>query len=158
MADSLREHARMDQRVRQIADYLLRVASAAEFDPVTLGARLLPHIFVLAIERAPEPLRLRIQLAGTALDTSFGRPLKARCIEEFMHGPHGGAVIRGFHDCAEHGTPLWMRQVVGIGGRLPRVVEGVVVHLRPNRIYGGLVVGEIADAPAGDSFEQRALR
>lgn len=147
----------MHERVRAIADYLLGRSSAADVDPAALGARLLPHVFVLAIERAP-PLRLRIQLAGTALDTAFGQPLKAHCIEDFIHGPHGAAVVQGFHECAESGTPLWMRQVVSISGRMPRFVEGVVVPLPPDRIYGGLVVGEIAAAPPGGSFERRALR
>jgi len=155
----LREHgSAMEPRVRQIADYLLGRTSAAEVDPAALGGRLLPHVFVLAIERMRAELRLRILLAGTALDTAFGQPLKARCIEDFMHGPHGASVIQGFHDCAKHGTPLWMRQVVSIGGRMPRFVEGVVVHLPEDRIYGGLVVGEIAEAPPGGSFERRALR
>jgi hypothetical protein len=153
----LREHAGMNPQLRQIADYLLQMTSAAEVDPAALGARLLPHVFVLAIEPASQAPRLRIQLVGTALDAAFGRPLKGRSIEEFIHGPHAAAVIRGFHDCAEQRTPLWMRQVVSIAGRLPRVVEGIAIHLLPDRIYGGLIVGEIADAPAGDSFERRPL-
>jgi hypothetical protein len=148
----------MNPQLRQIADYLLRIASAAEVDPAELGAPLLPHVFVLAVEPAAMAPRLRIQLVGTALDLAFGRPLKGRCIEEFIHGPHAAAVIRGFHDCAAQRTALWMRQVVSIAGRLPRVVEGVAVYLLPDRIHGGLIVGEIADAPAGDSFERRALR
>ena len=50
-----------------------------------------------------------------------------------------------------------MRQVVRIRDRLPRFVEGVAVHLGPDRIYGGLIVGELpADVEEG-SFESYPL-
>ena len=46
-----------------------------------------------------------------------------------------------------------MRQIVHVRDRAPRCVEGVAIYLKPERIYGGLIVGEYAQSPTAGSFE-----
>ena len=147
----------MDSHLRQIVDVLLACRSADEVTPRSFEPKLLPHLFVLERERE-EPLRLRVRLAGTRLNEIFGRRLEGHHVEDFMHGPRSADVIRGFHDCATAHTPLWMRQVVSLPGRAPRFVEGVLVFLPPNRIYGGLTAGEYATGlePAR-TFERKEI-
>lgn len=135
--------AAMDSSLRQIADVLLACKSADEVTPRSFDSSLLPKVFVLEIE-PDEPLRLRVRLAGTRLNQLFGRRLEGHHIEDFLHGPRGADVVQGFHDCATTHRPLWMRQVVILPGKAPRFVEGVLVFLPPNRIYGGLTAGEFA--------------
>ena len=158
------EHAMMglatiDIRLRQIADHFMTLVDSAAFSPASIGAKLLPHLFVLDIERdRPERTALlRIRLAGSALDESFRRPLRGHALEEFIHGPRGKEVIASFHHCADTREPIWMRQVVHMRDRTPRFVEGVAIYLKPERIYGGLIVGEFAGSCATDSFERIPL-
>jgi hypothetical protein len=151
--------ATIDIRLRQIADHLMTLGDSAAFSPASIGAKLLPHLFVLDIER-DTPKRtalLRIRLVGTALDDAFRRPLRGHTLEEFVHGPRGHEVIASFHHCANTREPIWMRQVVQIRHKAPRFVEGVAIYLKPERIYGGLIVGEYAGSSATDSFERIAL-
>jgi hypothetical protein len=147
----------MDRRLRKLADQLLRKQDATEVNPAALGADVLPHLFVLEVQGAADQVRLRIRLTGTALDEAFQRPLVGRYLEDFIHGPRAGDVIDGFHQCATTREAVWMRQVVRIRDRLPRFVEGVAVHLAPDRIYGGLVVGELPTDVAEGSFETYPL-
>jgi hypothetical protein len=150
----------MEQRLREIADHLLGKRNAAEFNPAAVRADALPHLFVLEVEPngdAEDGVRLRVRLVGTALDAAFQRPLAGRYLEEFIHGPRGADVVEGFHHCATTHEAIWMRQVVRIRDRLPRVVEGVAVFLGPDRIYGGLIVGELpADVEEG-TFESHPV-
>jgi hypothetical protein len=87
----------------------------------------------------------------------FHRTLDGHCLEEFLHGPHGAEVIQGFHECADTHVAVWMRQVVRLPERLPRFVEGVVVYLAPERLYGGLVVGDAAKDAETVPFEKGKL-
>ncbi len=147
----------MDQRLRKLADHLLRKRDAAEFNPAAVAADILPHLFVLEIEPSADAVRLHIRLVGTALDAAFERQLSGHYLEEFIHGPRGADVVEGFHHCATTHEAIWMRQVVRIRGRLPRFVEGMAVYLAPDRVYGGLVIGELpADVEEG-SFESYPL-
>jgi hypothetical protein len=143
----------MDQKLRRLADYLLSNRAAADFRPAAVDADVLPHLFVLEIEPTPASVALRIRLVGTALDAAFERPLAGRHLEEFIHGPRGADVVEGFHHCATTREAIWMKQVVRIRDRLPRFVEGVAVHLKPDRIFGGLIVGELPVDVAEGSFE-----
>jgi len=149
----------MDERLEKIAQYFLARSQASEFSPASIGAKLLPHLFVLDIERTPagELSGLRIRLVGTELDRTFNKPLKDRRLEEFIHGPRGASVIDRFHHCARTREPVWMRQIVHIQNRPPRYVEGVAIYLQPERIYGGLVVGEAIDRVTPETFEHRIL-
>ncbi len=143
----------MDQKLRRLADYLLSTRAAVDFNPAAVDADALPHVFVLEIEPDADVVRLRVRLVGTALDEAFARPLAGRHLEDFIHGPRGADVVEGFHHCASTGEAIWMKQVVRIRNKLPRFVEGVAVNLRPDRIYGGLIIGELpADVDEG-SFE-----
>jgi hypothetical protein len=151
--------ATIDIRLRQIADHLMTLTDSAAFNPSSIGTKLLPHVFVLDIERdtSNRAALLRIRLVGTALDDVFHRPLRGRALEEFIHGPRGKDVIASFHHCADSREPIWMRQVVHIRKKVPRFVEGVAVYLKPERIYGGLVVGECTGLSVVDSFERLPL-
>ena len=151
--------ATIDPRLRQIADHLLTLGDSAAFSPASVGAKLLPHLFVLDIERdtAKRTTSLRIRLVGTALDDVFHRPLCGHMLEEFIHGPRGKDVIASFHHCADTGQHIWMRQIVHNREKAPRFVEGVAIYLKPERIYGGLIVGEYAGSSAADSFERAPL-
>jgi hypothetical protein len=151
--------AAMDIRLRQIADHLMALRDSAAFKPTSIVAKLLPHLFILDIERdtAKGTPSLRIRLIGTAIDDVFRRPLKGHALEEYIHGPRGNEVIASFHHCANTHEPLWMRQVAHIRDRAPRFVEGVAIYLKPERIYGGLVVGEYADFSVAESFERIPL-
>jgi len=151
--------AGMDIRLRRIADHLMTLGDSTAFKPASIDAKLLPHLFVLDIERDPAKgaSSLRIRLIGTAIDDVFRRPLKGHMLEEYIHGPRGNDVIASFHHCAETHEPLWMRQVAHIRNRMPRFVEGVAIYLKPERIYGGLVVGEYTDLSVAEGFERGPL-
>jgi hypothetical protein len=146
-------------QLRQIADYLLAQENAAAVNPSSIGTDLLPHLFVLDVERDPAKpgVQLRIRLVGTAIDQIFRRPLKGRFLEEFIHGPRAKQVVEAFHHCAETHEPLWLRQVVHLKDRLPRFVEGVVVYLDPERLYGGLIVGDATLQSAHGSFDRAGI-
>ena len=66
-------------------------------------------------------------------------------------------MIAAFRHCANTLEPIWMRQVVCLPDRVPRFVEGVAVYLPPNRIYGGLIVGEPSPG-VESSFERVSLK
>jgi hypothetical protein len=151
--------ATMDIRLRRIADHLMALGDSAAFKPASIDLKLVPHLFVLGIERdtAKGTPSLRIRLIGTAIDDAFRRPLNGHLLEEYIHGPRGTDVIASFHHCADTHEPLWMRQVAHIQDRAPRFVEGVAIYLKPERIYGGLVVGEYADFSVAESFERIPL-
>ena len=151
--------ATIDPRLRQIADHLMKLRDSSAFSPASISSKLLPHLFVLDIERdaSKRTASLRIRLVGTALDEVFHRPLRGHTLEEFIHGPRGKEVIASFHHCADARQPIWMRQIVHIRDKAPRFVEGVAIYLKPERIYGGLVVGEYAGSSAADSFERIPL-
>ncbi len=158
MAHDLAGFASMDFRLRQIADHLLTLKDSAAFNPASIP-KLLPHLFVLDVEGdlSKGTPSLRIRLVGTALDEVFHRPLRGHTLEEYIHGPRGSEVIASFHHCANSREAIWMRQVVHIRDKVPRFVEGVAVYLKPQRIYGGLVVGECSGLSLVDSFERIAL-
>ena len=146
----------MDASLRGIADYLLAQTTASTVDPSLIHAQFLPHVYILDVERDPT-IRLRIRLAGTALDAVFRRPLVGFLLEDFIHGPRGGDVIASFHHCARTREPIWMRQIVQLKERAPRVVEGIAVYLEPERIYGGLVIGELVLPGVEAGFERSPL-
>lgn len=133
----------MDSKLRQIADVLFACPSADAFSPRLLSAQTLPNLFMLDVER-DGGLSLRVRLIGTGLEQFFGRPLRGQTLESFLHGPRARDVIAGFHDTARSGKPVWMREVVRFKDRAPRFVEGVVFRLSPDRLYGGLVAGEVS--------------
>ena len=147
----------MDPRLRRLAEHLRSRRRVADFSPAAVDPDLLPHIFVLDIEPCVDLVRLRIRLVGTALDGAFQRPLQGKHLEDFIHGPRGGDVVEGFHLCAANREPIWMRQVVRIRDRMPRFVEGIGVYLDPDRIYGGLIVGELPTDVAEGSFESHPV-
>ncbi len=147
----------MDKRLRQLADTLLAAKDSAAVQPRLIAPQLLPHVFILEIERITTPPRLRIRMTGTELARVFGRPLEGHYLDEFLHGPHGAEVIAGFRDCADTREPLWMRQVVRFTDRLPRFVEGIAIYLAPERLYGGLIVGEGLRDSRDAPFERAAL-
>lgn len=146
----------MDQAIARISAYLSGCATSADFNPMAIAGAL-PNVYVLEIERddggAP---KLLIKLMGTALETAFGRPLAGHYLESFIHGPRGADVIRGFHDCALTHEPLWMRQIVRMQKGGLRFVEGAVFYLAPERIYGGLSVGEWTHSEES-SFERKPI-
>jgi hypothetical protein len=144
----------MDSRLSALARYFLSRGDAAGVLPNAIDPKLLPYVFVLEIEAGP---KLRVRLAGTALDIAFHPGLVGRYMEDFIHGPRGEEVLRGFHDCATSHAPVWMRQVVRIKNKAPRFVEGIAVFLAPDRIFGGLLVGETQDGIADTAFLRRPL-
>ncbi len=147
----------MDLRLRRLAEHLRNRRRVADFSPAAVDPDLLPHLFVLDIEPGQNPIRLRIRLVGTALDQAFLRPLAGRHLEDFIHGPRGADVVEGFHLCATSHEPIWMRQVVRIREHLPRFVEGIAFYLDPDRVYGGLIVGELPTDVSEGSFESHPV-
>jgi hypothetical protein len=149
----------MDPRLQQIASYFLARRNAAEFSPQSIGPSLLPFLFVLEIERTPlgAVSALRVRLVGTALDRAFGRPLTGEALESFIHGPRSELVLETFRHCAITREPVWMRQFVYMRERRARFVEGVAVYLDPERLYGGIIVGEVPTRFAPESFESKHL-
>jgi hypothetical protein len=149
----------MDARLEKLFDHFSAFRSASEVNPRDIDATLLPHVYVLDIEGGADaaPTRLRVRLTGTALSSAFGRPLIGLYLEDFLHGPRASDVVGGFHDCAEKNEKIWMREVVRIKDRAPRFVEGVAIPLAPARIYGGLLVGELAVGADLTAFERRTL-
>jgi hypothetical protein len=149
----------MDGRLREIADYLIGLKTSRDFSPGAIATRLLPHLFILDIERdaAGRAAALNIRLTGTGIDNALGRSLQGRKLEDYVHGPRGQDVIAAFYACGNDRTPIWMKQVGRMTGDPQRFVEGVAVHLPPDCIYGGLIVGEPAATSAPASFEQFVL-
>ena len=147
----------MDSRLRDIADYLLTQKDWSQINPASIAANLLPLLFILDIEQGESGIALRIRLIGTAIDGVFRRPLKGRLLEDFIHGPRGMQVIESFHHCAATREPVWMRQVVPLKDEVPRFVEGVAVYVAPERVYGGLIVGEAALPSQQATFERTIL-
>lgn len=147
----------MDERLRRLSTHLRSKRNAAEFNPAAVDPDLLPHMFVLEIEPCLDLVRLKVRLVGTALDQAFQRPLAGKYLEEFIHGPRGADVVEGFHLCATGHEPIWMRQVVRIRDHLPRFVEGVAVYLGPDRVFGGLIVGELPTDVDEGSFESHPV-
>ena len=147
----------MDQRLQRLAEYLLRCPSAAAFDPVKLAPDLWQHLYVIDVLTLPEVAErgLRIRLTGSSLETLFGRRLVGERLDHILHGPHSAEVLAGFQRCAMAREPVWMRQIVTIDRKAPRFIEGVAVHLAPERIYGGLLSGQVSAAKGG--FELRVL-
>jgi len=150
----------MDPRLDQIAQYLLARSDASEFSPTAIEAPLLPHLFILDIVRDPASRApgLRIRLVGTAIERAFGRSLKGLMLDAIIRGPRGDKVLERFRHCADTREPLWMRPVLQMREGPPRHVEGVAVYLNPERIYGGLIVGEPATDATQEGFEYRSLR
>jgi hypothetical protein len=148
----------MDSKLLRVSEYLSACKAKSDFNPMAI-APLLPYVFVLEIERGVATLqpRLRVRLMGGELDIAFGRSLVGKYLETFIHGPRGGEVIEGFHDCANTHEPLWMRQIVQIQDKSPRFVEGVLFYLAPERIYGALLVGSLTHDERS-SFERKSLR
>lgn len=147
----------MDKAITRISDHLSTCTKSADFKPMSI-APALPHVFIIELERntpSAKP-RLRVKLIGTALEKAFGRPLVGEYLEAFIHGPRGKEVLKGFYDCAETHEPLWMRQIVKMKEGGPRFVEGALYYLAPDRIYGGLAMGEWTHSDHS-SFERRAL-
>ena len=147
----------MDPRLRRLGDHLRGKRNAVEFNPAAVDPDLLPHLFILEIETAADTVRLRVRLVGTALDEAFARPLAGRYLEEFIHGPRGADVLEEFHHCARAHESIWMRQVVRIRERMPRFVEGIAVYLDPDRLYGGLIIGELPTDVSEGSFESHPV-
>ena len=148
----------MHRHLQGLATYLLTCKDASSVNPRDVDPKALPHFYILNIERdaAGKTSALRIRFTGTALDTAFRRKLLNCRLEDFVHGPRASEVLAGFHACADSGRALWMRQVVQFQDRLPRFVEGVAVRIPPERIYGGLYVGELAVDEASQ-FESKEL-
>jgi hypothetical protein len=133
----------MDPKLRRIADYLLARLERDDIDPLDIAPDLLPHFFILEIRKqGNSTTSMYIRLVGTALDAAFGRCVSGRDLEDFLHGPRSADVLNGFRRCHAERQPLWMRQVVRIGDKVPRFVEGVACPIMPNFIYGGLHLGE----------------
>jgi hypothetical protein len=148
----------MDQRLRELADHLLRKRDAAEFSMAAIPPHVAPYLFILdIIDGVEDGLRLRVRSTGDVFDRTFGRDLDGRYLDEFIHGPRAEDVMDGFYHCAKAHEPLWMRQVVRLRGRLPRFVEGIAVYLEPASIYGGLVVGQLPTDVEEGSFESYPL-
>ena len=147
----------MESHLGRIADFLLAQSDATAVDAASINPQLLPYIYIIEVERDLN-IRLRVRLVGTALDKFFQRPVVGHLLEEFIHGPRGREVIASFHHCAKTQEPIWMRQVVCLPEQAPRFVEGVAVYLRPNRIYGGLAVGELTPSSAESNFERVSLK
>ena len=149
----------MKPKLQRIAEYLSTRNARSSIDPVEIAVDLLPHLYVLEIERngAGAQFRLRIRLSGTALDRALGRCVSGHYMEEFLHGPRSNEVLSGFRQCATTHEALWMRQVVHIANRMPRYVEGVAFYVEPDLIYGGLEFGEIADRNSESGFESRKI-
>lgn len=148
----------MDPRLQRIADYLQARHERHHIDPLDIAPDLLPHFFIIEVEVPGTPqASMRIRLVGTALDAAFGRSLRGRYLEEFLHGPRSAEVLDGFRSCYTTRQALWMRQVVKIGDKVPRFVEGVAFPVMPNLIYGGLVLGETSTETAHLGFESRVL-
>jgi len=153
------ETIRMDSRLRQLTDELFEHANCGVINPGAISAGLLPHVFMLDIENGATAgtIQLRIRLTGTAVDQIFDRPICGHLLEEYVHGPRGEQVIKGFHHCALTREAIWMRQVAQFPGRATRFVEGIAVHVVPGRIVGGLLAGEVSAQQAGNSFEREIL-
>jgi len=148
----------MDPKLRRIADYLLARLGRDDIDPIDIAPDLLPHFFILEIrEQGASPASLHIRLVGTALDIAFGRCVRGHGLEDFLHGPRSVDVLNGFRRCHAERQPLWMRQVVRIGDKVPRFVEGVACPVMPNFIYGGLNLGEASGADEQPGFECQVL-
>jgi hypothetical protein len=147
----------MHRTLGELSKVLLNCKEAADFDP-RAHISVLPHVYILDVENAGDaPPLLKVRLSGTALDQFFQRTTKGHYLHEYIHGPRGDDVLASFRSCAVARNALWLRQVVQIGEKPARFVEGIAIWLAPDRIYGGLVSGALA-GPSENAFERRELQ
>ena len=135
----------MNGTLAELAKYLLSCRVREDFKPMSIPA-LLKQVYILDVERGPNAhgTKFRIKLTGTGLDSIFGRAVSGRYLDEFIHGPRGAEVLAAYQQCAQDRAPCWMRQLVNIGNSPTRYVEGIMVYLDPQLIYGGLVAGKLS--------------
>ncbi|HXZ00677.1 MAG TPA: PAS domain-containing protein [Stellaceae bacterium] len=88
------------QRRRPAAD---RLPGRAHIDPVDIPA-LLPHIFLVDVQRAPRIYRYR--LFGTELADSYGRDITGKAVDELFTDVFRKAVTLVFNHVVDHRAPL----------------------------------------------------
>jgi hypothetical protein len=135
------------EALRQLYAYWLgkragrRAPSRADIDPVEL-ARLLPHVVLLDVERAP--LRFRFRLVGTTVAKGFNVDLTGSYFDEIEHTAEQRELNQRLMAVADWGPPLcatW--DYTGADGRhvsyerlaLPLSSDGQTVDM----LFGGIV-------------------
>jgi hypothetical protein len=133
-----------------------------DLDPSEI-VKLLPHIYMLDVER--DPLRFRYRLIGTAICTFLGRDYTGRTVDEATYGKGEGLdrLLALFTTVVETRAPVaYKGNIWYVSGREWRQVEALLMPLSHDGvgvdiIFAGYVsVGPIEppapDAPASATF------
>lgn len=84
-----------------------RLPSRASIDPAELP-KLLPHIFLVGVER--DPLRFRFRLIGTQVCSWAGRDMTGRYTDDPEYGPRGPIVSQQYAEVVAQRCPLYSEQ------------------------------------------------
>lgn len=97
-----------------------RWARRSDIDPCDIPA-LLPHLWVIEIGRAAP--RLLVRLAGTRIETVYGRSLAGTHLEELDWGPNSARIFASLNGMADRGLGHFLDVSARIKPRLVRRVQ-----------------------------------
>jgi len=138
--------------VRGVYEYWLSICPASgglpgrqHVDPAAM-ARLLPHVFLIDVERAP--LRFRYRLVGTAYIELMGRDLTGCYLDE-VHPTFDGEVREHYRAVAEQRQPVYRRGQVMFAVEARRFLgmERIITPLARDGATVDMVLGGIVYIP-----------
>lgn len=112
-----------------------RWASRADIDAADIPT-LLPNIWVIEIERHPDPTqrRLRVRLAGTQVERIYGRSLGGLYLEELDWGIYSARIFHSLARMADDGIGHFLDAAAMIQPRLSRRVRRLGFPLSDDQI------------------------
>ncbi|MBL8707902.1 MAG: PAS domain-containing protein [Rhodospirillaceae bacterium] len=118
----LRRHAGFGRLIAYVAEKRRerQWAARADIDPCDL-AGLLPHLWLIEVGTA-QP-RLLVRLAGTRIETVYGRSLTGRYLEELDWGPNSAQIFASLNRMADTGAAHFLDAAAQIRPRLSRRVQ-----------------------------------
>lgn len=110
-------------------------------DPIDL-ADLLPHLFLVDVERAP--LRFKYRLVGTDYVRMMGRDLTGAYLDQVHPGFHG-SILRHYVDAVEQREPQYRKGPVmyAVAQKDHLTVERLIVPLARDGAHVDMIMGVI---------------
>jgi hypothetical protein len=110
-------------------------------DPIDL-ADLLPHLFLVDVERAP--LRFKYRLVGTDYVRMMGRDLTGAYLDQVHPGFHG-SILRHYVDAVEQREPQYRKGSVmyAVAQKDHLTVERLIVPLARDGAHVDMIMGVI---------------
>ena len=135
-------------KVRRLMDYWLALHPAEgllpgrqHVDPAVI-VNLLPHLFLVDIERAP--LRFKYRLVGTDYVQMMGRDLTGEYLDE-VHSEFHGPIHQQYIETVEHRRPAYRKGPVMYADAKKNyhAVERLIVPLARNGVDVDIIMGII---------------